>query len=172
LDIETLAAQPNAALVSLGACKFDWTGKILDKFYTNIDALDCKKYGLVISQSTLDWWGKQSKEARRAWQVDAQPLKESLMSFNDWVGDLNHEMWCNGANFDYPILEEAYIRTGLEKPWKYYNLNDLRTVNNLFNIDMRKMRAEEEPDTYHNALGDALFQTKVLVNTIGSAKLG
>jgi hypothetical protein len=94
------------------------------------------------------------------------------MNFNDWVGDLNHEMWCNGANFDYPILEEAYIRTGLEKPWKYYNLNDLRTVNNLFNIDMRKMRAEEEPDTYHNALGDALFQTKVLVNTIGSAKLG
>lgn len=172
VDIETMAAQPNAAIASIGACKFTWDGKIIDKFYINVDVADCKRLGLIVSKSTIDWWMQQPKSARDALKVDPRPLKEAVLALKDWAGSNNHHWWCNGANFDYPILEEGFVRCEVEKPWKHWNLNDYRTVMNLFNINNQTLRMSEEAETYHNALDDAIWQTKKLVELIGEHKRG
>lgn len=171
IDLETYDTLPTAAIASIGACKFSWDGTILDKFYVNVDPRDCKKYGLTASKDTLEWWANQAKPIRDAIMVDQQPLAEALTQFSNWVGSNKHDWWCNGMNFDFPILEYAYKKIGADRPWHYRNLNDYRTIMNLFGVRNDLLREKLEADTYHNALGDAIWQAKTLVNLIGEHKL-
>lgn len=172
LDLETLAAVPNAAIVSIGAVKFSWKDGIVDKFYINVDAVTCRAYKLHIHQETINWWMEQPKEARAIWQKDPVPLPDALKAFSEWFGNSEHPVWANGTNFDIPILEEAYIRTGLSKPWKYYKINDYRTILNLFNLNNKKLREQKKEKMYHSALDDAEAQAEILIEILKDFKNG
>ena len=169
VDIETLAARPNAAIVSIGACKFNWNDGVRDTFLVNIDAFTCRAVGLHIDKNSVDWWATQPKEARHMWQKNAIPLSDALDKFAEWYGNRNHPIWCNGTNFDIPILEEAYIRTGKQKPWHYWNVNDYRTVLNLFGLRNKDLRTNDGT-MYHSALDDAIAQTEILVKLLRDYK--
>lgn len=173
LDLETLGVDPGSVIVSIGATRFSWKdGSTLDKFYINVDAKDSVDHGLVINKDTIEWWGKQSKEARQAWMVDAKPLKEALTAFSEWHGAGKQELWCNGMNFDFPLLQVAYSKVGMEVPWAYYLLNDMRTIVNVFNArdKYQQFRKDNAEAVYHNALDDCIEQAKFLSSLIGSAK--
>lgn len=170
LDLETYDTLPTAAIASIGACKFSWSGEILDKFYVNVDPVNCKKYGLTISKETLQWWENQSKDIKQAITKDQQSLETALNMLSDWTNGANYEWWCNGMNFDFPILEYAHKKVGIKCPWKYYNLNDYRTILTLFGLRNDVLR-QAEAETYHNALGDAIWQAKTLIKLIGEHKL-
>ena len=73
IDLETMSTRSHAAICSIGAVKFK--GKeVLDTFYCTIDAATCKAAGLHFEKSTLEWWSRQSKEARSALLKDNLPL--------------------------------------------------------------------------------------------------
>lgn len=168
VDIETLSAQPNAAIVSIGAVKFTWDEGVLDSFLINIDPVSCKKYDLRIDKETLKWWMQQPKEVRRLWMENPVSLETALSSFTEWFGSSDQPIWANGTNFDIPILEEAYIRTNNMKPWLYWNVNDYRTVLTLFGLSNKKLRKGD--NTYHSALDDATFQANTLVELLKEFK--
>jgi hypothetical protein len=163
-DLETLHNRYNSVIVSIGACKFTFDKGIIDEFYVNIDATDSKRLGLVISKETIEWWSKQSKEARQAWQKnpDPIPLKDALTQMTDWWSKKSY-VWANGFPFDGPIIKSSFDAVDMPLPWDFHKEMDLRTVMNLIGANMRDMRQTEEPDTYHNALADAKFQTKCLL---------
>jgi exodeoxyribonuclease VIII len=162
VDLETLDQIPTAHILSIGACAFNEDGEILDKFYYVIDAKSCMHRGLSISADTLAWWENQSEEARKVLAEANSPtavdICMTLALFSEWFKKNNIDyLWCHGASFDEPILSYAYHQCDLEVPWKFWNVRCTRTVFDMFGLKI------DRSGTYHNALDDAISQTKTLM---------
>jgi DNA polymerase III epsilon subunit-like protein len=165
VDIETLSQKSNAAIVSVGAVKFSINYGISDKFKVNVDPMSCKEAGLRIDKDTLDWWAKQSPEARRGWQENPKPiaLKDALEQFIEWWGKDDRLFWCQGLSFDSPILSNAFDAVGLKRPWHYRKEMDTRTLFNFVGHINSEHRTKDTVNVYHDSLGDAIAQTEVLI---------
>lgn len=164
VDLETLSTNVNAAIVSIGAVKFSYTMGIQSKFKVNISGKSCHDHGLHLCPNTIKWWSEQSKEAQDSWKVNPQSLEDGLDLFLEWWGD-EKDVWfyCNGLSFDAPILRSALDAIGKEQPWKYRHEMDLRTIYNMVGYDRNK-REKDTTLLYHDALADAEFQTKELLD--------
>ena len=168
LDLETLSTRPNAAIVSIGAVKFCTSKGILSSFKVNIDPVSSKKYGCHFDKKTIEWWSEQSKEARRSWQTDPQPLGVALNYFLDWYGNKSKPTWVKGASFDYPILENSLRACSFDFPWEYWHLNCYRTIINFVGIDDRNLKSADS--VYHDAVSDCEEQVKVLIPLLKSMR--
>lgn len=162
IDLETYSTHSNAAIASIGAVKFE-DDQIIDTFYCTIDPASCKQHGLHFEKSTLEWWQQQSKEARDALLKDNVDLETALVKFANWYGNKSLPTWGNGAAFDNVIMENAYRTIGVKRPWLPWEDRCYRTMKNLVNIPIDK-----RDGTYHNALDDAMTQTKHLIKILGS----
>lgn len=150
----------DGAIVSIGVVEFD-EHSFGRNFYINVDLQSCLEAGLKASDSTIDWWAKQSRDAQDAWKKDAKPLLDSLTRLNRYLelctgGFASVRLWGNGAGFDNVLLKTAYHALDVDEPWKYYNNRCYRTMAAMF-----PLTEEETParvGTYHNALDDAITQ--------------
>jgi exodeoxyribonuclease VIII len=157
LDLETMGIQSNACIISIGAVHFD-KASLYSEFYTAVSLKSCQDAGLSTDQSTVDWWMRQSVEARMAWQRDDAPeLLDALSQFTQWLRSIGSEKeicpWGNGADFDLTIISSAHKALGVDPAWKYYNHHCFRTMKNMFQVaDFPRQ------GTHHNALDDAKHQ--------------
>ncbi len=160
LDLETMGTNSNAAIIAIGAVRFD--KKVTDKFYEVVTLQSCVDAGLEMDASTVMWWMDQSKEARDQFKRDGIKLKFALFQFAAWAGE-GAEVWGNGASFDNAILANAYSKCGLEQPWAFYNDRCYRTVKSM-NKDIKLKRV----GTYHNAVDDAESQALHLIEILSA----
>lgn len=173
IDLETLGTQPGSVILSIGAVLFDPKPKgegdlILGKeFYCVVGQPTCIAAGLTVDQSTLDWWEKQSEEARTVLAQSQDPaqsisLTKSLTQLAAFI-PLGAKVWSNGANFDQPLLDVAYNKTGIVLPWKYWNSRCYRTI-----VAMHPNEKALRPVNAcaHNALEDAKWQARHMVNIV------
>ena len=165
VDIETLGTTPNSIIVSIAAVKFNFKNDEMEEFLINCDAKSSKKYGMIAEKETLEWWAEQPKEVRSAWLSNSILIDDALEALNDFIGTdwKNVVWWCNGANFDYPLLEWTYKATGRPVPWKYWNLRDVRTVFSIFDLDFKKF---PRVGSYHNAIDDCKTQIAALKSVL------
>lgn len=160
LDIETFGTLPGSVIRSIGAVTFDLAGKVGETFYVNIDKQSCLDAGLVVDPKTEEWWSQQSPAARQSLEVDPKPLHTALLNFRTWFLARNAPfVWSQGANFDPPLLEAAYVASGIGLPWKFFNVRDTRTVYDLFGFDTRDIARKR---IHHNALDDTLHQVELV----------
>lgn len=153
VDLETFGTRPGAVIVALGAVRFE-DGKIVDRFYARIDPVDAQARGLSIDAATVVWWLEQSAEARiEITGGGGKPLANVLGEFGAWLGGGETEVWGNGASFDNVLLDEAFARCGLKRPWPFWMDRCYRTVKTL-----RPDVKLERKGTHHNALDDAESQ--------------
>jgi inhibitor of KinA sporulation pathway (predicted exonuclease) len=168
IDLETLATTPDAAILSIGAVRFDLdTGRVFDDvdkdamFYTAI-SVDSQKVR-VISSSTLAWWFMQSQKAQAVFFDDkAMALEDALEDLAAWIDPQPGTMptvWSNGADFDLPMLVHAYEQHDATLPWAPYSGRCYRTYKNLPGARAIKTVRQGE---HHNALDDAIFQARHL----------
>ncbi|ELW5296006.1 3'-5' exoribonuclease, partial [Escherichia coli] len=76
VDLETMGANTNAPIVVIGAVFFDpETGEIGPVFYIVISLTDAMNTGAVPDGGTIEWWLKQSSEARAAILTDQVKMK-------------------------------------------------------------------------------------------------
>ena len=82
IDIETLATTPDAAILTIGAVKFDPYGDDRDKatrraetFYKRIDLDSNVELGRTINEDTLRWWCDQSEDISHEAFVEEEQLK-------------------------------------------------------------------------------------------------
>lgn len=158
IDLETLATTPDAAILSIGAVKFDPFGQELkepamESFYLRVDIDSCDQLGLVTSQDTLEWWAKQSKEAQdeafgTEGRVDIVDAMNQLYKFC-WGCK---RVWSHGAGFDVVILETVFRKMRKGYPWSFWQVRDTRTI---FDIGINPDRPEV---LAHHALHDAYNQ--------------
>lgn len=134
LDLETLGNTSNAALISIGAVKFDpSTKQITDRFYSRVDPQSCINAGLTINGSTVLWWFQQHESARGEFKGALPSLKIALDGFTHWMKKTsNNRVWGNGATFDNVILTNAYTALKMERPWSYRDDRCYRTIKALF----------------------------------------
>ena len=65
IDLETLATTPDAAILTIGACKFDPRSNDIDAtFYERIQLDSQENYDRTINEDTLAWWSKQDKKVQ------------------------------------------------------------------------------------------------------------
>lgn len=159
VDIETLGTQPGCVILSIGARTFN-PHVISDEgeeFYQNICPVNARdQWGFSVDPKTVDWWKKQSEEAKKALQHDRIGILNAFEMFSKWFSDVGgQKIWCQGANFDAPLIEEAMKRLRVRIPWKFYNVRDTRTVYDICHFDPYSIRRD---GVYHNALDDCKHQ--------------
>lgn len=100
LDMETMGNSPDAPIVSIGAVFFDpSTGNTGAEFYQVVSLESSMSFGMKPDASTIQWWLKQSSEARSAILVDgAMGLREVLELLADFIAE-------NAANGSHSVQE-------------------------------------------------------------------
>ncbi|EMW6552618.1 3'-5' exoribonuclease [Citrobacter werkmanii] len=138
VDLETMGSGPDAPIVSIGAVYFDpSTGNTGAEFYQVVSLESSMSFGMKPDASTIQWWLKQSSEARSAILVDeAMGLRETLELLADFIAE-------NAANGSHTV--QLWGRTMVE-------LGKSVGINPRFDIPF-------EGDM-HNALSDARHQVK------------
>jgi exodeoxyribonuclease VIII len=163
LDLETMGTGPSAAIVAIGCVKVA-DGQIADEFYTRVDLESSLHSDGTVTAKTIQWWLKQSEEARR--EVDgsqhAQPLIFALRDLDVFMDDDERQIfvWGNGSSFDNVILRSAYAAFGDEAPWPFWADRDLRTLLHLYPEAKRAVAFE---GIQHHALHDARHEARQLV---------
>jgi hypothetical protein len=167
LDLETFGTTATSVIVAIGCAAFrrDWLhfdATACQKFYINVNAQDCLNLGLTIDGSTLEWWMKQSDEARLAlFDPRPVPLKTAIEKLTDWVSVIGgREIPCwTHATFDAPIVGNACKAIGrnLHNITSYKMQRDIRTLN-----DLAGYYEVERAGTHHNAVDDAVFQAEYI----------
>ena len=165
IDIETLGTSSNSVILSIGAVEFD-NENLGAEFEIFIDPESCTDHGLVIDASTVMWWMVQSDEARgELLKRKGVTLDEAILQLHqafDWKGK---QVWCNGADFDFPIIAFACKAVGILEPWQYWSKMDYRTLKNLL---PKKTYGELKVDATvkHSALADAKAQALTTINIL------
>jgi hypothetical protein len=170
LDIETLGTKPGSIILSIGACVFDseLPESAWPTFYSVINRKISEGLGLTTDKATLDWWLRQTKDARRvleeAEDIDAPSLFTVLRNFNAWLQDYQPVVvWGNGSDFDNVLLTAAYTICNMRPNWKFTNNRCFRTLKNIF----PGWCLEDRKGVHHNALDDALHQARSAANILG-----
>lgn len=163
VDLETLSVQPDAAVLSIGACAFDMLDKdedITEVFSANVSLESNVEHGRHISADTLLWWFKQSPEAQEAtFHAPTISLPQALMKLTQWINGLRPmptHVWARDPDFDIVILRQAYAAISSEFPFKYWTSRSVRTIVELAypNHDEPKFSGGVK----HSAVDDAVYQ--------------
>lgn len=169
VDIETMDILPTAAIVSIGACKFDVAGRstrdelMESTFYTNISMESNQKFGRTFSASTIEWWFKQDKAAQRAlFEEPILPLNTALLKYRMWLEQQNADrLFANDPDFDIVILNSALRDIGDRSPFAYHQHRSVRTT-----IELAYPHDEPMPNVEtgiaHNARDDAIKQALII----------
>jgi DNA polymerase III epsilon subunit-like protein len=164
IDLETLSTATNAAILTIGAVRFnpygdETTTPEMIEFYYKIDLDSCEELDLDIDENTINWWARQCTEAK-----DEAFSEHNRIKLEEVFKELSKfckgakRIWSNGAGFDVVICETIFKRLCLPIPWKFWNIRDCRTYYDL-GIDPKMPSI-----TAHNALADAKAQAIAIQN--------
>ena len=168
IDLETASTQFNAAILTIGAIKFNsYDSKCKDKleemntFYRRIDL--ASQVNCHVDPKTMEWWQSQSEDAKNeVFGNDSNriPIQQALTEFASWIGNKETVVWANGTDFDCTILRESYRLIGKELPWKFWNQRDTRTVYALADVRLKNHVGKDSQK--HHALYDCYSQIQAL----------
>lgn len=165
IDIETIATEDNAIVTSVGIVKMDMDKLVVldETAYHVLDWKDQFDKGRIAHPSTVRFWLAQDKDAQSAMITDTHPAwnnYDHLKFFGLFLKDCEG-IWGNGADFDCSIMRSLYRSYKEECPWTFRQHRCFRTIKSLYPVG----RPERE-GVAHNALDDAKYQAKWLMNIL------
>ena len=170
IDLETLATSTDAAILTIGAVKFDPFGKDIqeaemDSFYVKVDIDSCDEFNLAVDDGTIAWWGQQSKEAQEeAFEgTDRIHIRDAFDQLYKFCWGAKR-VWSNGAAFDIPICEHVFRKLNKAIPWSFWQVRDVRTA---FDLGINPNRP---PVLSHHALQDAWNQAVGIQNVYNTLR--
>lgn len=175
VDIETLGIKNDAPVMSLGAVLFN-SGGMYDRFYIRFDVEGQIDSGLrKVDGSTIKWWMSQDNAAQKVFSDKSIDTEQALKGFNEFFNKIltqyniekqNLKVWGNGPTFDMSIMESLFRSYGMKEPWDFRAVRDLRT----FKEYVYDGSQTERVGTHHNALDDAEYQAKVVIDGMNGKK--
>ncbi len=171
IDLETLATSTDAAILTIGAVKFDPFGRdvqepAMDSFYVRVNLDSCDEIGLVSNDDTIAWWANQDaavKEEAFGDGADRLHIRDAMDQLYKFCWGAKR-IWSNGAAFDVPICETAFKRLNKAIPWSFWQVRDVRTA---FDLGINPNRP---PVTKHHALEDAWNQAVGIQNVYNTLR--
>ena len=167
IDVETLGLGPDSVMLSIGAVKFNTHG-ISNTFYAELSLEEEIKNNYKIDAYAFKFWSAQKTAMPINGVFTREGVNKGLINFINKACFEPRSIWCNGTDFDIPIIQEGFKKSNLELPWKYNEVRDCRTVFKLF-----KNLVEPPPTTgdKHNALEDCKWQATYLINILNTLKI-
>jgi len=156
IDIETLATSADAVVTQIGAAWFDFEKFLVGEMFTVDINVGVQSLSRSVDVKTMLWYAEQGIVP----VVSGVPLNTALRDLAQFYqkgvaelgGDAEVEVWCNGASFDFSILNNAFDG-GL--PWGHWQERDVRTE--IAAAKRRGVFVEKGKNT-HKAIGDVLNQ--------------
>jgi len=159
IDIETLGTKPGAIVLSVGLIPFSLNESVNaeNADYWRISVVDSLICGLMPDSDTLDWWSRQTSDARKALDVgDVRTLESTAYRLENVLKTHCADkcrVWMKGPSFDGVLLEAALEKAGKRVPWKYWQERDVRTICDWVPEPKRE-------GVHHNAADDAVHQAR------------
>lgn len=175
-DFETLGKKQNESVVlSMAALPFTEERFTTDNPYTYNELLmntkyikfDVKEqvevYGRKVDKETVEWWSKQSAEARKslAPSKDDAPLAELYPFLIDLIDDPKKakKIYTRGNTFDPIFLESLLQNINKPDPFPWWNVRDTRSMieGMTFGTDIRNDFIPDELKehfVHHNPIHD------------------
>lgn len=180
IDLETFSTRPNAAVIQIGAVPFSIeNGDLLEEEAFSI-WVDPSQYEINanttnnadlfhIDTETLRWWQEQDPFIQAKAGRLGEKLSVACVEFLQWVNsycgamDLDRKElipWCQGASFDFPILENFLrVAGGVDSFFDFRNYRCGRTLWSLAteSVDIKNLLTDSIPNfgKKHDALVDA-----------------
>lgn len=167
-DLETLDTEPTAAVLSVGAVKFDRSGKILDRFYRALHYdRQVRVHGRSVSQATIAWWMEQNTVAREeAFSPVRHHVVDTIQEFNFWCiqdGARPTCFWANDPDFDCTIWGGLCKDFSMGVPWSYKNKGALRTIVRESSLSYEGIEFTPVMGVPHMPVTDCEIQVQVLM---------
>lgn len=175
IDIETMGANPNAPILSIGvvACNLD-TGAQDKGLVLNIDFRSAF-YNRTPDPDTIEWWLGQSKEAQEALiKRETVTIVEALKQVAAYIDEhlpgkttspngafKDRVIWANDPDFDLTILSTAMKQFHIQVPWPFWAGRSCRTLCAVVDGVMRRSNFPRE-GTHHSALDDCRYQIEYI----------
>jgi hypothetical protein len=166
IDIETLGTRSGAIVMSVALVRFSDEAAVS----LNLAVHEQQALGLEIDPGTSAFWAEQAAANPATWTAATHnplPLATALPYIDSWIhwaaGGDDWLVWCHGATFDCPLLDEVYRRFGLPSPWKFWQVRDTRTLYDLAGVNVKDYPVPPP----HIALNDAIGQTRAAVAALG-----
>lgn len=177
-DFETCSTAPDAAPMQLGAIAWNRHSKdehpflLDDTFNVGIDLRTCVTNGFSFDQSTVNWWNKQSELAKiNVLAEDAMPVDTAYLMFCKWIVSTlkkynaeNVCLWCQGQDFDFPILKTITRKFGLQMPIHQHYFRDCRTF--ILESVMLMIETGNVPKDFCFRVSDIMSQPMLAYNMI------
>lgn len=178
LDIETLdlGARPVTTQIALYPFDMETEELIHDALHQflpiqpQLDLIPAR----TISAETLLWWMKQGDQARSAFErnlsedFDELPIlmQQLIRRFNKLTqnGTIEYELIAKGPQFDVVAVETLMRDCGLQAPWRYDRVIDLRTLQRYAGVSSKDL-TPPKGFIAHSADWDAKFQIEVYFET-------
>lgn len=139
-DFETVSTAPDAAPMQLAAIVWNRDTKLDspftdDAFQVGIDLRTCVVEGFSFDQDTVDWWSRQHNTAKRCvTEEECYGVDTAFQQFCEWIAQMKQKygadtvcLWCQGQDFDFPILKTIARKFGLKMPVHQHYFRDCRT---------------------------------------------
>jgi hypothetical protein len=140
VDIESLALGPRPVITQIAMLAYELeSDELLDDRFVQYLPIEPQQQIIPprrISASTIAWWMKQSDEAREKFELNTGTDFEDLVAairgliaaFNRLThnGTRNYEISAKGPKFDIVAIETLIEELGLEVPWDYWRVTDVR----------------------------------------------
>lgn len=147
VDIESLALGSRPVITQIAMLGYDvQQDELLQDWFNQFLPIEPQLQIIPprkIQASTIAWWMQQSDEARELIHLSTGEDFEDLVAairglistFNRLTlnGTRNYELCAKGPQFDIAAIESLIGELGLDVPWKYDRVTDLRT-------DLRRAR--------------------------------
>ena len=150
-DLETCDVSPSAAPMQLAAVAWDRyapaeadadpfmrDGDELRIFDERTDLSFCVMEGYSFSQDTIDFWARQEPEVQAIVTDTGRPKlspRQLYERFFRWILDTKQAfgaehvaLWCQGQDFDIPMMKYAASKYGMKMPVSQYSFSDARTL--------------------------------------------
>lgn len=161
LDLETLGVGDDAAIVSIGAVRFDLhSEKLGPEFEAKIEFSPSAG---KIEPGTVKWWLEQPKEAQEALLSGERiSLADAIRGFNSFLKASPVEgFWSNGPTFDERLINQAASRCKKRLDYPFRASRCMRTYA-MLGRDRGVSLSRIQNPLQHDALQDAIYQARVV----------
>lgn len=202
IDLETAAKSERAAILSIGAVPFilpsddvvfvdresggcsSHSEAIADTqpYFTSINATSCVMEGMEFDQDTVNWWSRQSIEAKSQFNDTdrAKNIEQAFIGLIEYIRGIKNkfgcdiQIWTQGTDFDIPKIRYCCTKIAEipeeQLPWKYNAVRDARTyvLEGLALVHGRKPTKEAYHDIPADPHADAIVSHDVIGDCLKS----
>lgn len=170
LDLETLAASPDAVVLSIGAVAFSAHDGVAPVQYYAVVRLD-EQSERSIDPDTVSWWMRQAQENPMAADVFEGPREpvdialQRLTTFMNTFLTPDGGVWANGPDFDCVIMKSLFTELKMPTPWRHNQHRCFRTLRWMAkSLGITDAHLDVTPNqSMHNALADADWQARYVI---------